>query len=63
MFFFSSSSRGNHELADMFLKRGADVNLPDNQVITPLALATGLGYWQVVKVLVAHPETNVNCQV
>ena len=60
---FHHSNRGNYEIAEMLVKAGADVNLTDWRSWTPVGVAAYLGFWRVLKVLVADPAANLNCQV
>ena len=49
--------------AKVLLDAGADVNTKNWDGLTPLALATFLGHYDVVELIITHPKVQVNVQV
>ena len=49
--------------AKVLLDAGADVNTKDWDEETTLAVASALGHYNVLEVIVAHPKVQVNVQV
>jgi len=49
--------------AKLLLDGGADVNTKNWEGQTPLALASALGHYNVLELIVTHPKVQVNVQV
>lgn len=56
-------TEGYEEIAVILLEAGADVNLSNLHRVTPLIAAAEKGHVNIVKMLLAHPEIDVNLKV
>ena len=50
-------------MAKLLVDGGADVNVRDDNGVAPLAVATGCGHMDVLRVLLDHPDIDVDTQV
>ena len=50
-------------MAKLLVDGGADVNVRDDNGVAPLAVATACGHMDVLKVLLDHPDIDVDTQV
>ena len=50
-------------MAKLLVDGGADVNIRDDDGVAPLAVATACGHMDVLKVLLDHPDIDVDTQV
>ena len=53
----------NAAVAKLLVDGGADVNIRDDDGVAPLAVATACGHMDVLKVLLDHPNIDVDTQV
>jgi ankyrin repeat protein len=51
-------SHGRHDMVRMLLEAGADVNCQDEDGSTALMCASEHGHADIVKLLLAHPDTD-----
>ena len=53
----------NGAVAKLLVDGGADVNVRDDSGVAPLAVAVACGHSDVLKVLLDHPDIDVDTQV
>ncbi|MCP4747312.1 MAG: hypothetical protein GY874_14400, partial [Desulfobacteraceae bacterium] len=59
-FFYEAVKNGDVKRVKKWLEAGAEVNYVNGKGITPLCRAAWKGYTDVVKLLLSHPEIDVN---
>ena len=56
----TAAMRGLLDMVEMFLRRGFGTELSETGCLGPLYMAASYGYVEVVKVMLEHPDVNVN---
>ena len=53
-------SHGRHEMVQLLLEAGSDINIQDEDGSTALMCATEHGHVEIVKTLLTHPDIDIS---